>query len=222
MEWMIILPAIILLSIIDYVYIKRKNVIVDKRISNIRGILPSGWKQWVCFVCIPISLAGIAWMVSVFYQMPVIHVLKRVCVVAVLWPIAISDFQEYRIPNKLVLLGFALRVLLLVAELFACTDSVGSVVVNDLVAVAGSTGVCIVCMLLSRGSLGMGDLKLVMFMSALLGVEGIIASMFVSIFFSAVVAVGLLLFRRKSRKDAIPFAPFVLAGTIVSLILTGV
>ncbi len=222
MEWMIFLPAIVLLSLIDYVYIRRKAVIADKRIKNIRGILPSGWKQWLCFVCIPVSLVGVAWMISSFYRMPVVYVLKRVCVVAVLWPIAVSDFQEYRIPNKLILLGLALRVPFLVAELFVHTDTVGAVVVNELVAVAGSTVVCLVCMFLSRGSLGMGDLKLLMFMSVFLGVEGILGSMFVSIFFSAVAAIGLLLLRKKSRKDAIPFAPFILAGTIVSLILTGV
>lgn len=222
MKWLLFLPAIILLSVIDYFYIKRKSIIVDKKIKNIRGLLPSGWKQWSCFICIPLSLLAVAWMISSYYLKPEVYVLKRVCVVAVLWPIAVSDFREYRIPNKLVLLGLALRVPLLVAELFVHTNTVGAVVVNELMAAAASAGICLVCMLLSRGSLGMGDLKLVLFMSAFLGTDGILASMFVSVFFSAVCAIGLLLFKKKSRKDAIPFAPFVLVGTIVSIILTGV
>lgn len=222
MEWMLFLPVIVFLSLTDYLYIKRKNVIADKKIKNIRGLLPAGWKQWLCFACIPVTLAAVAWIISGFYRMPAVHVLKRVCVVAVLWPIAVSDFQEYRIPNKLILLGLALRVPLLAAELFIHTDTVGAIVLNELVAVVGSTIVCLVCMFLSRGSLGMGDLKLLMFMSAFLGVEGILGSMFVSVFFTAVMAIALLLFRKKSSKDAIPFAPFILAGTIVSVILTGV
>lgn len=222
MDIAILIVGILILSIVDYLYIRRKNIVIEKNKINIKRFIPIGWKQTTCFIIIPITLLAIALMYSRFYDFSLIYTLKRMCVIAVLWPIAISDYQEFRIPNKLILYGFALRVPLLISEIFVQTDTILAIVINELVAIVGATIVCIACMFLSRGSLGMGDLKLLMFMSAFLGVEGICYTMFVSIFFSAVVAIGLLIFKKKSRKDAIPFAPFILAGTFVCLILTGV
>ena len=68
----------------------------------------------------------------------------------------------------------------------------------------------------------MGDIKLMIMMSALLGIEGICYGMFVSVFFAFIVSVILLITKRKKKKDAIPFAPFILAGTFTCLILSGV
>lgn len=222
MEIAVLIVGIIILSIVDYLYIRRDHITIQKNKIDIRGIIPVGWKQIVCFVMIPMCLLAIALMYNRFYDLSLTYTLKRICVVAVLWPIAISDYKEFRIPNKLILYGLALRVPLLIAEIALQTDVVLAIVINELVAVVGATIVCIACMFLSRGSLGMGDLKLLMFMSAFLGVEGICYTMFVSIFFSAIIAIGLLIFKKKSRKDAIPFAPFILAGTFICLILTGV
>ena len=222
MDIAILVFGIVILSIVDYLYIRCKEILIKKKKINIKGFIPVGWKQTICFVIIPISILAIALMYNRFYDFSLIHTLKRMCVIAVLWPIAISDFQEFRIPNKLILYGFALRVPLLIAEIIFKTDSVWGIVLNELIAIVGATLVCISCMFLSRGSLGMGDLKLLMFMSAFLGIEGICYSMFVSIFFSAITAIGLLIFKKKSRKDAIPFAPFILTGTFICLILTGV
>lgn len=215
------IAGILILSIINYLYIQRKQIFREKQI-NLKGLVPVGWKQIVYYILMPGSLLAIALMYNSFYELPLIYTLKRICVLAILWPVAVSDYQEFRIPNKLILYGFALRAPLLIAESIIQTDSVLETVVNEAIALIGATIVCIVCMILSRGSLGMGDLKLLMFMSAFLGVEGICYTMFVSIFFSAVIAIGLLIFKKKSRKDAIPFAPFILTGTFICLILTGV
>lgn len=222
MDIAILIVGILILSIADYLYIRRKHIIIEKNKIDIKGFIPVGWKQIFCYVIIPISILAIALMYNRFYEYSLLYTLKRMCVVAVLWPIAISDYQEFRIPNKLILYGFALRIPLLIAEIIVQTNSVLAILINELIAIVGATIVCIACMFLSRGSLGMGDLKLLMFMSAFLGVEGICYTMFVSIFFSAITAIGLLIFKKKSRKDAIPFAPFILAGTFVCLILTGV
>ncbi len=222
LELAILIAGIIILSVADYLYIRREQIILSGRRINIKGFVPDGWKQIIYFVFIPLSLLAIALMYNRFYHFTVIYTLKRLSVVAVLWPISISDFRDFRIPNKLIVYGFILRVPLLIAELIFQPDSVVAIVINEVVAIVGAVIVCLVCMFLSRGSLGMGDLKLLMFMSAFLGVEGICYTMFLSIFFSAVIAIGFLIFKKKSRKDAIPFAPFILVGTIVCLMLTGV
>lgn len=222
MVYVIVSVAIVLLSLFDYVYIKRKSVLLSDKKINILALLPKGFKQIACYVSIPLSLILIAYMFMGFYDYPVIYTMKHICIIAVLWPMAVSDFKEYRIPNKLVLYGFILRMIMLISELIFDLDIVVSVLINEAIALVGVTVICVLCMFIFKGSIGMGDLKMMMFMAAFLGVEGIIYSMFVSMVFSASIAIVLLLIKKKERRDVIPFAPFVLFGTIVSMILTGV
>ena len=222
MNYAIIIVSAIIFSFLDYLFIQYKSVISENKKISMVGIIPHGWKQIACFTLIPISLFGLAFMMNLFYAKSILYTLKRVCVIALLWPAAYSDYREYRIPNKLILFWSCIRVLLLIVEFIALHGNVLATFVSEICAIVGSAIVCFACMFLSRGSLGMGDLKLLMVMAAFLGVEGICYTMFVSIFFAAIISIGLLIFKRKSRKDKIPFAPFVLTGTLVCLILAGV
>jgi len=53
------------------------------------------------------------------------------------------------------------------------------------------------------------------------GIVGVISSLFLSLLVSFFVAIALLITRKKTRKEAIAFAPSVLIGTAVSMFLTG-
>lgn len=205
LEQFILVIAIIILSLLDYLYLYRRK-----------------WKNILIWIFIPVSLFIIAVMLRYFYRADIIHILKRVAIVAVLWIIAISDHKEYRIPNKLILSGIAIRALILIYELVINLNNALSILIYELIAAAGAVIVCLICMVISRGSLGMGDLKLMIPMGLMLGVEGICYAMFVSVFFAFIVSVFLLLTKRKAKSDQIPFAPFILAGTFASIILSGI
>ncbi len=65
--------------------------------------------------------------------------------------------------------------------------------------------------------MGMGDVKLAFLIGLMTGFpEGIIA-LFGGIFLGGLTAIILVLLRFKSRKDEIPYAPFLAAGAIVVL-----
>lgn len=221
-EVFILMTGVAILTLCDYFYMRRESVITTDKKIHIKGFVPRGWRQITCFFLIPISLAAVALMLHLFYFVSIVFLTKRLCLIAVLWPIAISDYREMRIPNKLVLCGLLCRLVIMIPELFLEPDTMGVHLVSEGIAVVGAVIVCAACMILSRGSLGMGDLKLMVMMSALLGIEGICYSMFFSIFFSFVAAIIFLLTKKKGRKDSMAFAPFVLAGTVVSLIVCGV
>ncbi len=205
LEQFILVIAIIILSLLNYLYLQRRK-----------------WKNILIWILIPVSLFIMVVMLRYFYQSDIIHILKRVSIVAVLWSIAISDYKEYRIPNKLILSGIAMRALILIYELVININNVLSILIYELIAVAGAVIVCLICMVISRGSLGMGDLKLMIPMGLMLGVEGICYAMFVSVFFAFIVSVFLLLTKKKAKSDQLPFAPFILAGTFASIILSGI
>jgi prepilin signal peptidase PulO-like enzyme (type II secretory pathway) len=63
----------------------------------------------------------------------------------------------------------------------------------------------------------MGDVKLALLMGALLG-GAVVVALFLAFFFGAVVGLVLILAKRKTRKDAIPFGPYLALGTMLALL----
>ena len=191
-------------------------------IKDLGAILqPKGWKQMLYYILVPVSCMCVVLMLLRFYGRDMIFVVKRLLVVGMLWPVAVFDYREYRIPNKLLLLFLKVRACLLLVEfLVNGRDSLATILV-ELIAAVGCVVICLVCMLIARGSLGMGDLKLMAVMALYLGIEGTCYAMFLSIFVAFICSVALLVTKKKGRKDAIPFAPFILIGTIISIILSG-
>lgn len=69
----------------------------------------------------------------------------------------------------------------------------------------------------SRGGMGGGDVKLAAVMGAFLGWPDVAAALFLSFMAGGVVGLGLLLTRRRGRKDPVPFGPFMAAGGLAAL-----
>lgn len=66
--------------------------------------------------------------------------------------------------------------------------------------------------IVSRGQIGVGDGILFVVSGMLLGLYENIVLLFLSLITASFVGVGLLILRKGSRKDKLPFAPFVFAG----------
>jgi prepilin signal peptidase PulO-like enzyme (type II secretory pathway) len=64
--------------------------------------------------------------------------------------------------------------------------------------------------------LGGGDIKLVFLMGILLGGSKLLLALFLAFNSAALVGVGLIAAKLKSRKDNIPFGPFLVAATIAA------
>jgi leader peptidase (prepilin peptidase)/N-methyltransferase len=72
--------------------------------------------------------------------------------------------------------------------------------------------------LLSRGGMGWGDVKFAAFMGAALGFPLIFVALFSGIVVGGVAGAALLISGRKSRKQSIPFGPFLVVGTMAALL----
>lgn len=72
--------------------------------------------------------------------------------------------------------------------------------------------------LLSGGKwLGFGDFQLAIFLGLFLTWPKVFLAFFLSFLFGAIIGVGLIFFKKKSLKSQIPFAPFLVTGTFISL-----
>ena len=68
----------------------------------------------------------------------------------------------------------------------------------------------------------MGDIKLFMVMGLLQGISGMSGAIFMSMIVAFFGSVGMLILKKKTRKDNISFGPFILIGTTISMFLAGV
>ena len=72
--------------------------------------------------------------------------------------------------------------------------------------------------LTKKDSLGGGDVKLVFLLGLFLGFPGIVISLYIAFLTGALIGIILILWRKKSfQKATLPFGPFLILGTIISL-----
>lgn len=140
----------------------------------------------------------------------------------ILCPIAVIDYQTHTIPNKLLLRTAVIWVISVMVELIKNPTLVFDDVKDSVIAAMVIFIVCILCKLLIKNGIGMGDIKLFMVMGLFQGSTGASGAIFMSMIVAFFGAVGMLILKKKNRKDNICFGPFILIGTTLSMFLSGV
>lgn len=72
--------------------------------------------------------------------------------------------------------------------------------------------------IISRGGMGIGDVKLAALIGFMTAFPMVIISLFTGIISGGIVAAVLLISRRKQRKDTVPFGPFLCLGAFIVLL----
>ncbi len=66
-----------------------------------------------------------------------------------------------------------------------------------------------------REGMGLGDVKLLMLIGAVLGIKGALGSIIISSLVGSIVGIAIMIFQKKDLKLAIPFGPFLAIGAFV-------
>jgi leader peptidase (prepilin peptidase)/N-methyltransferase len=122
-----------------------------------------------------------------------------------------TDLLRYRVPNAVTYPGTALALL-------ACVLLPGAGVLNALLAALLGGGLFFVLAIATRGGLGLGDVKLAVLIGAALGLPAGYQALFIGMFAAGVFFLALLAAGIVSRRQAVPYAPF-LALTAVAFVL---
>lgn len=165
---------------------------------------------------------GIAFLHCIYYPENSIWTdLKRLMLLSILWPVGYTDIKTYRIPNIFILLGLIYRAILIMCELLAGVEGMKTILLSEVVAAGALLLAAVLCTLAMKGSVGFGDMKLLVVMGLFLGLDAIWSAIFMTLIVSFFIAVGLLVTRKKTRKDSIPFGPAMVIGTYLSVAFTG-
>jgi len=78
-------------------------------------------------------------------------------------------------------------------------------------------GVLLLIAVVTKGAMGGGDIKLMAVLGLWLGLKYTLLTLFLSFFLGGLISIILIAFKLKGRKDMIPFGPFIVLATIVTL-----
>lgn len=160
-------------------------------------------------------------LIIYIYSGSVVINVKLMILVSMMWPIAYIDFKKKKIPNDILKIMLIARAIILVPELILL-GNVAHRLFSMLIATVAVLVACILCCLIVKGAIGMGDVKLFGVMALYLGLEGIWTAIFCALVVSFFIAVFSLITKKVKRKENIPFAPAILIGTYLSIFLTGI
>ena len=149
------------------------------------------------------------------------HQVKLLILILILFPTALVDYKVKLIPNVFILGAFVIRCFIYIFEFLVSPSQAWITLKDNLVAVAIIAGFFLILLIVFKNSIGMGDVKLFAVMGLYQGTWGAFNAVFYSLIVSFFFSIILLILKKVTRKDSVSFAPSILLGTIISIILTG-
>lgn len=192
---------------------EKKELIEILRINSIEKIL---------YLAIAIGVSCVfPFIFEKVYEVSIVKQLKLLSLIHVILASATVDWKIQKIPNRFLIIALVIRCFVFIFEFFD-SPKIGFQILIDSGIGALVIGLFfLVILLISKNSIGMGDVKLFAIMGLFQGLWGAVNSVFFSLLVAFFYSIVLLVTKKKSRKDTISFGPCILLGTIVAIGLTG-
>ena len=143
--------------------------------------------------------------------------LKRVFLLWVLWWAALVDYKEYRIPNKCIVIGFIIKIIITIIEVFYGEYTLKNLCF-EIFALAIMVGGGLLCRFIVKDNLGAGDIKLFVIMVLFLNWDEIWNAVLLSLILCVCMHVVLVVTGKRGWRDKIPLGPAFALGTSVFLL----
>ena len=131
----------------------------------------------------------------------------------------VIDLEHHILPNKLVYPGIVVALAISVA--FSVLPNSLEVVPEIKSAAAGGAiglGLFLLIIVVSRGGMGWGDVKMASLIGLVIGYPLVFVALFLAVVSGGLISWALILIKAKSRKQSIPFGPFLSLGAIATLL----
>ena len=146
-----------------------------------------------------------------------INIIKILIMLICITGAAANDYREKRIPNIFSLVIAGTGMVCLMIRYIQNRDIFSAYLFSSIFATI-VVAVCLVLgMVLTRGGIGLGDIKLLCAIALAGGVYVVGATIFCGIIICAVSSVILLAGKKKKMNDSIPFGPFIYIGFVIAI-----
>ncbi|AKL95277.1 peptidase A24A [Clostridium aceticum] len=161
-------------------------------------------------------LTGIVFVLLLYKYHLNIDLIFYLLLFSILICITFIDYDHQIIPDGLVLLGFVIGLIYKLALYYFVGTPIE--VLNSLLGFLAGGGFFLLIAVISNGGMGGGDIKLMAMLGFWFGWRDIILISFLSFIIGSVISIMLLTTKIKSRKDAIPFGPFIGIATLIVIL----
>lgn len=136
------------------------------------------------------------------------------------WVITLGyiDLKEKIIPNKMILAGLGFWLVLMIFDIFVAKSPLRDVLFFSLIGGLCCGGFMFIVALISRGALGMGDVKMFFVLGLMYGVSVTYSILLFSVFIMAIFSIVMLALKKATRKTSVPMAPFVVMGFLINVL----
>ena len=145
-------------------------------------------------------------------------VLQALLYFEIVYAISAVDKKVKKIPNQLIAALMILRIPGLIATIISNPSAWLSAVIAPLLGFLTGAIVVFVLMLLSRGGIGAGDLKLIAVVGLYFGLFGLLEIMIYTMFIASFTGIVLLIMKKAKFKSTMPMAPFICIGSALYII----
>lgn len=164
--------------------------------------------------------AGVGLTAEFFvFSYSILKIFRYLLLYAALFFLAWIDHKQKRIPNKILSRLLVLRAILLVAEGAMFPRMALVIALSSVLGMLLGGGMFLLARFLSKGGVGMGDVKLFAVIGSYVGSGSIMAVTFLTIVISAAYSIVMLAVEKVRWKEEIPFAPFIWIGTMLAMAL---
>ena len=136
-----------------------------------------------------------------------------------MFAIAGIDLKFKIIPNRLLLIGFIIRLLILGIEIIWQPEEAKRVLFHSGIGFLFGLLFLLFLSFISKHGIGYGDVKLFAWIGLCMGLADTYSIMFYSVLAAAVISLYLLFIKSRDKKTQIPFGPFVFVGVYMVLLL---
>jgi leader peptidase (prepilin peptidase)/N-methyltransferase len=125
--------------------------------------------------------------------------------------VSFIDLAHTIVPDAITLPG-------ILVGLFASLALTSIGIVDAILGLCLGGGLFLLIALLSRGGMGGGDIKLIAMIGAFLGWQAVLVTILLGALLGALVGLGLIMLKKKGRRDPLPFGPFLALGALIAMV----
>lgn len=136
-----------------------------------------------------------------------IELITAIIMISMLMILFVTDMTYMLIPNNILLFFLPL---LGIMRIISPLDPWYNAIIGGAV----GYGLVAIIIILSRGGMGAGDMKLLGVLGIVLGLGNVLLTFFIAALLGALIGGLMMLFKKLKRRQAIPFGPYIIVGAI--------
>ena len=223
MEYLIAIISILLCGLVAYILLDKNKA--DKiwffRSRDNKEELPSKEIKRLPYILLTIALLVVSGVIEIWLMTHISDILNQIkmsIALVCLTGAACNDYREHRIPNRFPLIMAITGIACLAIGYFTNQAGSTSYIFSCLIATVGVSLCLTLASVLTKHGIGFGDIKLLSALALTGGVYTICGTLFFGMVLCAIVAIVLLVMKKKTIKESLPFGPFIYFGFCITVL----